>query len=282
MDRERFERGTALRDADQEREALRELEALASSEPDAQWRSSLLANQASCLWRLGRLPEARQRWTEAVALWTNIYLEFLDACLCAAEGDKEEAIRKLTLLLKGHPELEESDARLHIDALEQLGRALIDLVRYSEAINPLETALTSAEGEQRKTLCFYLGQCYFQHHRWQEAAEMLAQSLPSEPTGPWWAPAQRLLGICHIETGNFDVAEKELVQSLPADGQSPEWAELQFHLGRLYFHRREYISAKKAFELCEFFVDDPAQQENISRWLAATCGKLNERLEPNA
>jgi tetratricopeptide (TPR) repeat protein len=206
-----------------------------------------------------------------------MYLEFLDACLCSAEGNKAEAIRKLTIFLEAHRDVEALDAILHIDALEQLGRALIDLGKYSEAISPLERALISAESAQRKRLCFYLGQCYFQHHRWQDAAEKLIQSLPTDRSDPWWTPAQQLLGICHIETGELDAAERELLQTLPADRQSAQWTDVQFHLGRLYFHRGDYLRAKQTFELCEFFVNETELSERLAGWLTATRAKLDDR-----
>jgi len=109
MDTERFARAVALRDGGKEEDALREFEALASRATDAFYKGSLLLNQANCLWRLGRLEEAREQWSQATAIWRTPFTEFLDACMCVTEGKSEEAVDKLMVFLKSHIDLKESE-----------------------------------------------------------------------------------------------------------------------------------------------------------------------------
>src|SRR6266700_3507336 len=97
MDDGRFERAIELRNQGKEEDALREFEAMAEVTPNPQEAGSLLLNQANCLWRLGRLKEARERLSDASILWTSPFTEFVDACLCVTEGKTEEAVRKLYL-----------------------------------------------------------------------------------------------------------------------------------------------------------------------------------------
>jgi len=115
-----------------------------------------------------------------------------------------------------------------------LGQLLFNLGRYAEAVDPLEGALTIAEGDHRKTLCYYLG-------------------------------------VCHYTTGKLEVAESELIQSLPENRHDPWWVHAQYHLGCSYFQRRAYLEARQAFELCDFFMDDAdtEMKQNVSMWLAA-------------
>lgn len=61
MDFERFKHAIELRDAGGEEAALHEFETLINPESDSYDKASLLLNQANCLWRLGRLKEARER-----------------------------------------------------------------------------------------------------------------------------------------------------------------------------------------------------------------------------
>lgn len=91
---ERIARTITLRDAGKVEDALKEFEELTSITVDAQMKSSLLGNQANCLSRLGRFIEARQRLSEAEKYWTNVYTEFLHACLYIGEGKPEDALRE--------------------------------------------------------------------------------------------------------------------------------------------------------------------------------------------
>jgi len=235
MDTERFARAVALRDGGKEEDALREFEALASRATDAFYKGSLLLNQANCLWRLGRLEEAREQWSQATAIWRTPFTEFLDACMCVTEGKSEEAVDKLMVFLKSHIDLKESEhQKVYFDAQDELGQLLFNLGRYAEAVDPLEGALTIAEGDHRKTLCYYLG-------------------------------------VCHYTTGKLEVAESELIQSLPENRHDPWWVHAQYHLGCSYFQRRAYLEARQAFELCDFFMDDAdtEMKQNVSMWLAA-------------
>jgi len=272
MDSERFERAITLRDAGREEDALREFEALADLASDTQEKGSLIANQATCFWRLGRLKEARQRLSEAAGLWTNLYTEFVDACLSVAEGKNDDALRKLTLFLENHADIKQSsDQDIYVDAQDELGRLLFDLGRYADAVSPLEGALSLAEGDLRKKLCFYLGACHYKNEHWQAAEEKLIESLPVDHADPWWAQAQYYRGVCHYKTGKLEAAEWELIQSLPENHHDPLWLHAHYQLGCLYFKRGEYSRAKKAFELCKTVVDDTdtEMRSNISAWLVA-------------
>lgn len=272
MDSERFERAVAMRDAGKEEDALREFEALADLESDQQGKSSLLLNQANCFWRLGRLKEARERWSQSTAIWRTPFADLLDARICLTEGKTEEGVCKLTLFLENHLGLKQSsDQDIYVDAQDELGRLLFDLGRYADAVAPLEGALSLAEGDLRKRLCFYLGACHYKNEHWQAAEEKLIESLPVDHADPWWAQAQYYRGVCHYKTGKLQAAEWELIQSLPDNRDDPLWLHAHYQLGCLYFKRGEYSRAKRAFELCKTVVGntDAKMISNISAWLAA-------------
>ena len=107
VDSERFQHAISLRDAGKTERALKEFEVLASLEKDPYNKGIMLLGQATCLFCLGRVKEARERLSESVKWWTNIHTEFLDACLCGEEGKREEAVQKLTLFLESHGELKD-------------------------------------------------------------------------------------------------------------------------------------------------------------------------------
>jgi hypothetical protein len=77
VDSERFQRAVALRLAGNNQDALQEFETLSRVEADSQCRGSLLLNQASCLLRLHRVTEARQRWSGSVGYWRNLHTDFI-------------------------------------------------------------------------------------------------------------------------------------------------------------------------------------------------------------
>src|SRR5258708_29735882 len=128
MDVDRLKRAMAFKEAGKEEDALREFETLAELVSNASEKCGMLVQQASSLWRLGRLDEARRRLTEATQYEKSLYTELMDACLCLAEGQNEEALRKLTVFLEGHPGLRGSnDSEFYFDARENLGMALFAL-----------------------------------------------------------------------------------------------------------------------------------------------------------
>ena len=245
MDSARFDRAIALRDAGKDEDALMEFDALAAITLNTEEKSSLLANGATCLARLGRFNEARRHLSEAERCWTNPYTEFADACLCVFEGKRDEAARKLALFLQKYSGVKELvGEEIYADAQKRLGLLLFELDRFTQAVHPLQEALRSAEGDQHRSLCFYLG-------------------------------------VCHLRNGHLDVAEEKLIQSLPTDYSDPLWSQAQYNLGNLYFQRGAYLNAKKAFELCEAFVGDADVQmkESVSIWLDATHRRLREHSE---
>jgi tetratricopeptide (TPR) repeat protein len=245
VDYERFERAVALRDGGKAEDALREFEALAKQETDEVDRSILFGAQANCLWRLGRLSEARQRWTESVTLRPDPTMELLDAYLCISEGKDEEALHKLTLFVRNHAEYKTICPQIYADAQDELGRWLYGLNRYADAIDPLEGALPFFEGHKHKELSCLLGICYYKTGKLKDAEHRLTHSMPDDPADPWWFPAQ-------------------------------------YQLGCTYFAQREYLKAHKSFEMCELYVDerDVEMKDNVSGWLAETRSKLGEGGNP--
>ncbi len=253
MDSERFQKAVSLRLAGKYEESLRELEALTSIETDAHWKSSLLLGQATCLAWLGRLEEARQRWSESAELYSNPYTELEDAYLCAGEGKREEATSKLMLFLRDYEnELKEPDNEdTRSEVSERLGYLLFDSKRYGEAIHYLKEALLFPGTDGRKRhLSFYLG-------------------------------------MYLLEAGNPEGAKRALVESLPSNREDPLWAQVQFQLGRVYFRQGCYADAQEAFERCDFFTDDAniEVKQGVSMWLAriAAClpAKSHERERAN-
>jgi tetratricopeptide (TPR) repeat protein len=253
---ERFYLAIELRDAGQLDDALQEFAELASLSPDPQDKVDLIGNQVNCLIRLGRVKEARKRWAEAEGLGRNTYGTYMDAWLSLEEGNHQEAVRKFTLFLTCPVEkfladvdtARSIDQETYVEAGERLGRLLLDLERYAEAVPPLENALKLADGAQRKKICFYLGICEVHRKQWRAAEEKLFENLPREMNDPLWAQTQYYLGRCHFETGKLELAEQELIRSLPADREDPLWRAVQYELGRVHFHRGAYLKAKQSFE----------------------------------
>ena len=281
MDYQRFSRAIALRDDGENAAALRELEELTALESNDTDKGILLLNQANCLWRIGRLEDARRRLREAERSGSTPFTEFLDACICVTERKSEEAIQKLRGFLTRHAALKQSEHyRVYFDAADELGVLLFNHGRFADAIGPLEQALTITEGDHRKTLCFYLGVCYFKAERWDSAEERLIQSLPDDHLDPWWLQAQYYLGLCHCANRRWDAAEYSLSQCLPTDRSEPLWALAQQQVGIVYFHRGAYVKAKMAFEVSELFLDDAELRANSERWLAAIRSKLDLPEQP--
>ncbi len=245
MDSERFNHAITLRDFGREEEAIRELEQLATIESDKQKKGSLIHNKAVCLWRLGRLREARQCLSEAQQLWTNEYTEATDARLCVDEGNENEALQKLTNFFKQHANLAEpGDRQVYGETFEALGFLLFKLKRYAEAVEPITAALALSDNDQEsKIRRFYLG-------------------------------------ICHLQIGNLELALRELTASLPSNQKDPLWKQAQFQLGELYFRLEDFHRSRRAFELAELFENDPESSRNISKWLSAVRARLREPEQP--
>jgi tetratricopeptide (TPR) repeat protein len=247
MDWERVRSAMSLREAGRPEEALRDLEALVSMATDEQERSSLFLSQSRCLFDMGCLKEARQCWTEAAARWDNLYVQLVDAYLCAEEGKSEEAISKLMLLLERYDnELRESgNDNFFTEAYEKLGYLLFASERHAEAIQPLKNALTFPQTVERKRqLCLYIG-------------------------------------ISYLETLDLPAAERSLIESVPSQREDPQWAKAHYQLGRLYFQRAAYTQAKEAFECCEFFANDRQMKESVSIWLARIAKHLPTKKTTN-
>jgi len=235
-----------LRDQGKEEDALRELEALANVTPDPDDKASLELNQITCLRRLGRLQEARQRLGAAMRTLTNPpYADFIDACLSVSEGQIEEALQKLRAFLQNHIGMRLIDPELYSDAQERLGLLLYQMRRFPDAIGPLEQALTLTKDDAiRRRLCYYIGSSNF-------------------------------------ECGDFQAAEPRFAESLLLDRRDPLWAQAQYYLGHIYFKKGAYFKAQRAFGLCECFMDDSDTRlkEEVLSWLAATRHKLSEHSE---
>jgi tetratricopeptide (TPR) repeat protein len=246
MNHERYMRAMEFRDQGNEENALRELDALAREASDTEERASLELAQITCLARLGRLEEARQRWHDATrTLSKPPYVDFVDACLCVSEGKTEEALQKLTAFQQNHSQMQLIDPELYSDAEERLGLLLYGMRRFSEAVGPLERALALAKGDaNRRRICYYIGSSNF-------------------------------------ECGDFKAAEPRFAESLLLDRRVPLWAQAQYYLGHIYFKKGAYFKAQRAFGLCECFMDgsDTRLKEEVLSWLAATRHKLSEHSE---
>lgn len=283
MDSERFRHATELRQTGREGEALKEFEAMAEIEADERVRNDLIGNQVNCLWRLGRLTEARERLAEAVKAAATPGGELLDAYLCRAEGKPSEAEQKLIVFLQAHRDLKESEhGYIYFCAQRELGDLLFNSGRYKEASAHLGDALVFAEGVERRYISFQLGYCYTMMEEWGVAIDKLIDSLPDDPHDPWWPETQLYLGICHARIGKLELAEQELNSSMVSGRPSSQLARAQYELGCIFYRRGEYLKAKKELEISQFFVDDAALEKSVAVWLAATRVRLGERPEPVA
>jgi tetratricopeptide (TPR) repeat protein len=90
------------------------------------------------------------------------------------------------------------------------------------------------------------------------------------------------LGVCHRKNGHLEAAEDKLMQSLPSDRRDPSWARSQYQLGCLFYEQGAFLEAKKAFELCAFFMDatDLEMKRSVPDRLAETRRRLGEPGNP--
>ena len=239
---ERFQKADSLQKAGKNEEALREFEAISNEISDAYDKSRLLLYEVASLVTLGRLKEARQRWSTAADYSADSYTDLIDAYLCCEEGKHEEAFDKLTRLLDDEDgELRKPENEgTYSEASERLGYLLFDAKRYAEAISRLTEALITPDSDERKR----------------------KMSL--------------YLGISQLEMRNLDAAEERLLNGMPANCEDPMWTEAQFQLGRLYFYRGAYVKAKEAFERCELIAKagDTELKQTATQWLSATAARL--------
>ena len=271
-----------MRDAGKLVEALNEFEALANMAATEPERSDLLGNQANCLWRLGRLDEARQRLVESQREGKTPSGELLDTYICVSEGKAQEAEEKLKTFLEKYPDLRESEHRyIYFCAQDELGRLLFDSGRYAEAVQPLRAALAFFDDiDRRRWLNYCLGVCHYWNDQWDAAIEKFSESLPSDRHHTWWAETQYYIGICHARLGKLDLAELELRLSLPSDRSVPRWVLAQFELGCIFFRRGAFGEAKSTFEICELLAEDTEIKADISKWLKAARERLGQGSEP--
>jgi tetratricopeptide (TPR) repeat protein len=232
---ERFHLAITLQEQGKYEECLAELEALSVIETENDWKRTLLQNQATCLWNLGRVREARLRIQAAMVFGSTAALEFMDARLSYFEGDLGAALPKLIAFLEKHRDLKNDpdNAVLYFDAREQMGHCLFELGRLPEAASEFNEALPLLKGDRRKRVC----------HR---------------------------LGLCCVEAGEPQSAEAWFLESLPEDRNDPWWTYGQYQLGCLYFRKGAVLKAKAAFEQCqtESILVEPEYRRNIVAWLA--------------
>lgn len=251
MDLKRYLHALSLRDQGMNEEALRELQVLADAESSPEQKGSLILDEITCLWRLGRLAEARRRFTEGQAFWKDVRSKLFGVTLTVAEAREEgkperlaEALMELQAFLAQHGhELKLESPESYGEALIGAGYLLIALDRYKEAIQPLAEAWPFFKSDERGSR--------LEHD----------------------------LGICLMQTGDLEAAEKHLVNALPSDRTDPRWAEAQYLLGCLYFREGWYPQAKQAFELAEMYGNDKLRR-HVPAWLERIEGILG-RAEPN-
>jgi tetratricopeptide (TPR) repeat protein len=240
MSRKLFENALRALNSGHVVEALGELDSLVDLELDPEERSTVLLGQASSLMQLGRIEEARMKWSQAVACCGNQYTDYIDLLLCGLENRGKEAIPKFTEFLSRREELTQAgDGDLWSDAAQRLGYILFESGQYGDAIKPLVDAAETAETESRRS-------------------------------------AIRLyLGMCYTQVGNFEAAEKTLVEILPTDPKDSLWPNVQYQLGRLYFRWEANAQAKTALE--QFLAMDGFDPD-LSRSASQLLGEVKRRL----
>ena len=242
---ERFQKAISLQNSGNNEEALRGFEAISNEMSDEYDKSRVLLYEVTCLVSLGRLREARQRWSTAANYSPDSYTDLIDAYLCCDEGKQQEAFDKLTKLLDDQDGVlrKPENEGTYSEASERLGYLLFDAKRYAEAISRLTEALKTPDSdERRRKISVYLG-------------------------------------ISQLEMRNLHAAEERLLNGMPADCQHPMWTEAQFQLGRLYFYRGAYVKAKEAFERCELLAkaEDSELKQTAAQWFSATAARLKNR-----
>lgn len=141
-------------------------------------------------------------------------LNYLIQCYVAAKM-WDQAIAHLRNYLERFP-----NASDHYLKKIELAKFLMYLKEYQRAIAEFKILLPNADNETHAEIQFYIGQCYHEMGRWQQAAaEYLKVRYLTKPTKlPWHVTAQFEASKCLIRQGEVEQATKMLERIIAEQG----------------------------------------------------------------
>ena len=229
MEREKiFEHGLELTENDKHREALALFLTLANDTNNVLEKAGLLLNASHAFKELREFDTARQHLTSVrhlLALPTGneeteideddrrgllIGAELEDARISAGENRLTEAVEKLNAILATHKAYlgRESFAGILQLVQKDLAFLLVDLRRCEQALHLLEDL--NGKMPQDNWINFYLGYCYLQQNKHEEAREKLEQTLQLGLPPDFLGRARCALGAAFYGLGDYARAKSEL------------------------------------------------------------------------
>ncbi|MCI0485910.1 MAG: tetratricopeptide repeat protein [Blastocatellia bacterium] len=198
------------------------------------------------LMKLDRLDEAAQSFERAAEIAPRVYYPRLNLAIARTrQGKYAEAIRLLEALYKENPALNQ--------VLVAFADALMAVDRLGEADDALRKVLSDdkldseAEGDAR----YKRGLLLNRKQKYPEAVRELAEAAKILPGA---AQVRLQYGMALKMVGQQTEAERELLEAYRLGGA--RMGAAQFLLGELYFKKKNYESAMRAFE--QYLIDVPA------------------------
>ena len=221
-----WRRARELRESGRYSESLQQLDLLLTQELNNLERAWVLCAREQCLVALDRIAEAKSCLEQACALaddYLRFLLEFDGAFIAFAEKQYTATVEMIQKLLERYPsdELQQNPdySDVYLAAMSTLGQALFRLGQYSDAIKPLETALSAKESlpAARYEILPALGGSYYHLGDYRRARLYFEAALDEERLVPepllspditatlrYW-----LAFIAHAQN-DFDRARREL------------------------------------------------------------------------
>jgi tetratricopeptide (TPR) repeat protein len=195
--------------------------------------------------KLSKLDVAAQMFERAIKIGPRVYYPRLNLAVINTRRAKyEEAVTQLEQLHKenpGHPEI-----RL------ALGDALLAMNRLDESEVHLRAALADAKIDRATAgnAHYRLGMLLNRRQKYEEAIKELTQAVDAIPNS---ARTHLQLGGALLQVGRLEEAERELLSAYTIGGKQMGGAQLM--LGQIYFMKKDYERALRAFE--QYLADVP-------------------------
>jgi Flp pilus assembly protein TadD len=185
--------------------------------------------------KLGQAELAEAMFKEAIKISYQLELPHLNlAILLNRQGRFKEVADDLLKYQRRFP----GANRIHGPLIE----ALIESRMWAEAEVELKTALATKEFDE-VDLKIKLGMSQIRQSKFEAAVATLREAVAASPDN---AAALFNLGTALAQTGKLDEAEKSLLRAYEIRGSSMPGAQLM--LGQLYFQKKDYEKALRAFE----------------------------------
>lgn len=211
---ELFDKANELSSRGQFEEVLRGYESALAALREPEDRFGVLLGVAGCLAKLGRFEEARHRLREAAGFLSvdddnHVHVEFAEAGILTAEGEREKALKILDGVASSKPRVLRAvrGEELYTEVEARRGFLLAELHRYKEARPILEKALT--RGFDDASLPYYLGMTYFSLDEFDGAKKYISEALSKGVSGAWQFQSHTHLGAIYFREGAYAKAKLE-------------------------------------------------------------------------